>query len=63
MKDYWLIKRTDQGGGYVAKPGYGASYTKSLRDARKFEMKESAKANACSNERVVSLAQELGVED
>ena len=60
MKNYWLIQRTTDGF-YVAKPGLGSSYTKNLKHARMYEMRESAMANACSDERVISLAQELGV--
>lgn len=61
MKNYWLIKRED--GKYVAKPHMGSSYTTNLKHARMYEMRESAVANSCQNERVISLAQELGVEE
>ena len=42
-----VIHRTDQGGGYLAKPGSKHSYTKSLAIARKFDSFEAAEAECC----------------
>lgn len=61
MKDYYLLKRED--GKYVSQPGFASSYTTSIRFARKFTDRHAANANACENERVVSLAHEVGVEE
>jgi hypothetical protein len=50
----FVILRTDQGGGYIAKPGSISSYTKNLANAQTFLTAESAQANCCpENERVI----------
>ena len=52
----YVIRRTDQGGGYVAKPGSRSSYTKSLARAEKFPDRETAEGHSCpENERAVNL--------
>lgn len=43
----WIIKRTDQGGGYVAKEGSRASYTNRPDCARTFSTEEEARRNVC----------------
>lgn len=56
----YIIKRTDQGGGYVAKPGSAKSYTHNLEHARKFDTREQAEADRCKgNEVVLNLEQVL----
>ncbi len=56
----FIIKRTDQGGGFVAKPGNGASYTFHLARARKYQTIEEAKADLCpENEVIIDLEQLL----
>lgn len=49
----YVIKRTDQGGGYVAVSGNGSSYTNRVRLMRKFTTKEEAEANRCSGNEIV----------
>lgn len=52
----YLIKKIDQSGGYVSKPGHRSSYVKNLRFARKFQTKDEAELNRCpENEIVVDL--------
>lgn len=46
----YYLKRTDQGGGFVAPPGSRKSYTRTLRRARPFATKDAALADACGNE-------------
>ncbi len=49
----YIIRRLDQGGGYVAPAGSVKSYTPDPMKARRFETKEAAQADACENEQVV----------
>lgn len=52
----YVIKRTDQGGGYVAPAGSKKSYTRDIMNARRFDTKEEAEADRCEgNERVCPL--------
>lgn len=52
----FVIKRTDQGGGFVARAGSVNSYTKKLQEARLFPTREAAEADRCpGNEIVLSL--------
>ena len=52
----YLLKRTDQGGGYVSKPGMKSSYTRSAANARKFNTREAAESDRCvDNEIIVDL--------
>lgn len=46
----WVVRRTDQGGGWVTLPGSRHSYTKNLMDARIWATYESARAACCENE-------------
>lgn len=53
----YVLRRTDQGGGYVSKPGRGCSYTFKVRHMKKYPTEEAAKADACvENEVPVPLA-------
>ena len=49
----YVIKRIDQGGGYLAPPGSRHSYTKSLANARAFSTREKAEAERCCENEVV----------
>lgn len=50
----YAIKRTDQGGGYVAKsPITGSSYTNDLRKAQKYATREAAAADKCPGNEIV----------
>ena len=51
----YLIKRTDQGGGYVAKPGSKNSYTKNPSSARRYPTKEAAEADRCRGNEVIVI--------
>lgn len=52
----FAIKRTDQGRGYVAKPGRAKSYTNTLTHAQLFSTKEEADRHRCpGNEMVVEV--------
>jgi hypothetical protein len=56
----YVIRRIDQGGGYVAKPGSGPSYTSDLRLARKYQTRQEAETDRCvGNEVIVDLEQLL----
>ena len=52
----YVIKRTDQGGGYVCRPGpansYG-SYTQRLQGAQQFQTREAAEKERCPGNEVV----------
>ena len=52
----YVIKRTDQGGGYVAKRGMKESYTKDIGKVRVFATLEEAERSLCiGNEIIVSV--------
>lgn len=53
----YLIKRTDQGGGYVAPQGSAKSYTRSRQAARQYTTREAAEADRCGNEIIVETCQ------
>jgi hypothetical protein len=55
----FVIKRLDQGGGYVSKPGHRASYTHDLRHARKFRTREEAEADRCPDNEIVENLEQL----
>jgi hypothetical protein len=48
----YVLKRTDQGGGYVAKPGRNSSYTMVVRNMQKFNTVEEANNNRCPDNEV-----------
>lgn len=54
----YVIKRTDQGGGYVAPPGSRASYTPYLQSAQVFSTREEAERNRCPGNEVVLPVEE-----
>lgn len=49
----YVLRRTDQGGGYVTKPGSGPSYTHDLRQARKYPTRREAEADRCVENEVI----------
>lgn len=60
----YVIKRTDQGGGFVSKPGSAYSYNRTLRMAWIFDTREKALAQCCPyNEIPVAIDSLLIQED
>jgi hypothetical protein len=56
----YVIRRTDQGGGWVARPGHPGSYTGKLQHARVFGSMEEAERNRCpGNEIILPLDEEF----
>lgn len=55
----YVLRRTDQGGGYVAKPGSKGSYTKKLENARIFQTREQADAERCKGNEVIVPIRDL----
>lgn len=51
----WVLRRTDQGGGYVAPSGSAKSYTRSKASAERFATAADASRAACVNETPVEL--------
>lgn len=51
----YVIRRTDQGGGYVSKPGNISSYTFIVRRMKKYSTKAAAQADCCENETPVPI--------
>lgn len=46
----WIIRRTDGAGGYYTGPGREKVWTKNRYRAFRFETREAAQAECCSNE-------------
>lgn len=55
----FVIKRTDQGRGYLAPAGSHHSYTHSLENARTFSTREQADAERCHGNEIVVPISEL----
>ena len=60
----YVLKLTQHNGSYppgyyVSLPGSRGSYTKYLQCARTFQTREDAQGNACGNESVASVADEM----
>ena len=56
----YAIKRINQQGGYVSKPGSKYSYTFDIKNAQKFSTKEQAEKNLCvENEIIVNVLNEI----
>lgn len=55
----YVIKRTDQGGGYVAKRGLKESYTKDIEKVRVFATLEKAERNLCIGNEIVVPVDEI----
>ena len=49
----YLLKRTDQGGGFVAPPGSAKSYTQSRQRARQYPTREAADADRCPGNEII----------
>ncbi len=49
----YLLKRTDQGGGFVAKAGHRTSYVPCLCYAKVFKTKEEAERDRCKENEVI----------
>lgn len=49
----WVIRRTDQGGGYVARPGSAKSYTRRRDQAQRFPTYAQADASRCEGNEVI----------
>lgn len=56
----YVLVRTDQGGGYVARPGSQHSYTRRLEEAQTFPSREVAERGKCENEVARSVEEILG---
>lgn len=57
----FVIKRTDQGGGYVSRPGSEHSYTNALQKARTYPSREAAERDRCpGNEIILSIDEAVG---
>lgn len=50
---FYVLQRTDQGGGYVAPPGSEKSYTHDAAKARKFDSREAAEEDRCVENEVI----------
>ena len=61
MKRY-VLRRTDQGGGYVAKEGGSESYTQELARIRKFKTLEEASENRCIVNEVIEELMDEGLQ-
>lgn len=55
----YVLRRTDQGGGWVTRPGSRASYTRRLQDACTFLTRECAEANRCPGNEVIEDVSDL----
>lgn len=49
----YVIKRTTESGGYVAKPGSYRSYTHDIAKAKLYSTKEKAQADTCSDNEII----------
>ena len=49
----YVIKRTDQGGGYLSIPGNKSSYTRYLERAQIFRTKDHADSERCPDNEIV----------
>ncbi len=56
----FVVRRTDQGGGYVTPAGSKHSYTSKLQKARTWSTREKAESDRCpENEVVVKVRTEI----
>jgi hypothetical protein len=49
----YVIRRTDQGGGYVSRPGSKSSYTPLLQRARTWPTRDAAEGHRCPENEVI----------
>lgn len=52
----YVLRRTNDTGGYVAKPGSRSSYVRDIRCARRFPTREAAERDRCPENEVVTEA-------
>jgi len=53
---YFLLRRLDQGRGWVARQGSAKSYTNRIDRARRYATREAAEQDRCEgNERIVEI--------
>jgi len=52
----YILRRTDQGGGYVAPAGSPKSYTRSRARARRYASKAAAERDRCKGNEVIERA-------
>lgn len=52
----FLLRRTDQGGGYVAPQGSRKSYTPHRAKARRYPTREAAEADRCPGNEAIEEA-------
>lgn len=55
----FVIKRTNQGGGYVAAPGSKNSYTRSLDKAQRYATRADAERDRCPENETIIHVREL----
>lgn len=55
----YVLRRTDQGGGYVAESGSDKSYTHQLENAKRFPTREAADADRCKGNEVIVPVDQL----
>lgn len=53
---FYIIRRLDQGGGYVSLPGSVKSYTKNPLEARQYPTREAAEADLCVDNEIIEPA-------
>jgi hypothetical protein len=53
MRGGWIIRRLDQGGGFVAPAGSRKAYTRDRFKARRFDSREAADADRCEGNEAV----------
>ena len=56
---YYVLRRTNQGGGWVSKMGSLYSYTHALQRARLFYTKEEAERQRCKGNEVVETLEQI----
>jgi len=49
----WIIRRTDQGGGWVGHPGGRNAYVKNKASARRFATRQEAERERCEGNEVL----------
>lgn len=55
----WVLRRTDQGGGWVARQGHAGSYTGKLQYARVFASRELAEQERCPGNEVAERIEDV----
>ncbi len=55
----YVLKRTDQGGGFVSKPGSKNSYTNNILRAKIFRTRDDAEQDRCIGNEIIINTDEL----